>query len=267
MSNLAVYFVEAGDLARAVQMLQDQIALYRRLNDRGNQANPLLNLGYDYLCLGMYEQARAATEEALILLKSFGAQREMAYAQLNLGLIYWRTGQFPAAVNILQAAQQTLITLDDRYGQAAALCYIALILEDSAAALEARRNYETARHSHLASGARGAAADALAGLTRCAWQLNDEEAARQHAAELWHYLQLKGTQGMELPLRAYLTCAQVFSALREDDKAREATEAGYQELITRSEKISRLEWGRSYLSNIPEHRALIELREQIAPLA
>jgi glutathionylspermidine synthase len=170
-------------------------------------------------------------------------------------------------VNILQAAHQTLTALGDRYGQAAALCYSALVLEDSAAALEARSNYETAQRNHLASGARGAAADALAGLTRCAWQLHDWEAAQQQAAELWNYLRLKGTQGMELPVRAYLTCAQVFAALQEDDKARKAVEAGYQELIARSEKISRLEWGRSYLSNIPEHRTLIELREQIAPLA
>ena len=267
MSNLAVYYVEAGDLARAAQLLQDQIALYRRLNDRGSQANPLLNLGYNYLCLGLYEEARAATEEALSLLRSFGAQREMAYAQLNLGMIHWRNDQFPAALQILKTAQQTLAGLDDRFGQAAALCYLALILEDSAAPLEARHNYEAARHIHLASGARGAAADALAGLTRCAWQLNDEEATRHYATELWNYLRLKGTPGMELPLRAYLTCAQVFSALGEDDTARQATEAGYQELITRSEKISRLEWGRSYLANIPEHRALIELWEPIAPTA
>jgi len=267
LSNLAVYYVEAGDLARAAQLLQDQIALYQRLNDRGGQANPLLNLGYDYLCLGLYEEARAATEDALILLKSFGAQREMAYAQLNLGLIYWRNNQFPAALNILEAAQRTLVTLNDRYGEAAALCYIALILEDRTTVREARHHYAAARHIHLASGARGAAADALAGLTRCALQLNDWEAARQHAAELWNYLCRQGTQGMELPLRAYLTCAQVFSALREADQARQATEAGYQELLMRSEKISRLEWGRSYLSNIPEHRALIALWEQIAPLA
>jgi hypothetical protein len=157
-----------------------------------------------------------------------------------------------------------LVALDDRFGQAAALCYLALVLEDGAEALEARQNYESARHTYLASGARGNAADALAGLTRCALQLQDREAARRYGAELWNYLRLTGTQGMELPVRAYLTCVQAFSAVNEEDKARKAIEAGYQELIKRSEKISRLEWGRSYLSNIPEHRAIIELWEQIA---
>jgi tetratricopeptide (TPR) repeat protein len=267
LGNLAVYYVESGDLARAAQLHQDQLSIYQRLNDRGSQTNPLLNLGYDYLCLGLHVQARSVTEEALVLLTSFGAQREMAYGQLNLGLIYWRNGQFPAALQILKTAQQTLVALDDRFGQAAALCYLALALEDGAEAPEARQNYEAARHAYLASGARGNAADALAGLTRCALQLHDWEAARQYGAELWNYLRLKGTQGMELPLRAYLTCVQAFSALSEEDKARKAIEAGYQELIKRSEKISRLEWGRSYLSNIPEHRALIELWEQIAPSA
>jgi predicted ATPase len=267
LSNLAVFYSQAGDLARAAQLLQEQITLYQRLNDRGNRANPLLNLGYVYLCLGSNEEARAATEEALSLLRSFGAQHEMAYAQLNLGLIYWRNHQFPAALQILQVARQTLIALDDRYGQAAALCYLALILEDTAQPSQARDNYAAARRMSDESGARGAAADALTGLTRCAWQLQNWEAARQHVTDLWNYLQLKGTQGMELPLRAYLTCAQVFSALQEEETANKVVEAGYQELILRSEKISRLEWGRSYLSNIPEHRALLELQEQIAPRA
>lgn len=267
MSNLAVYYMEAGDLAQAAHLLQEQITLYQRLNDRGSQANPLLNLGYSYLCLGLYEEARAATEEALTLLRRFGAQREIAYAQLNLGLIYWREGQFPLALEILQAAQRTLVALDDRYGQAAALCYIALILEDTAATAEAGRCYETARRMHVASGAQGAAADALAGLTRCTLQLHEWETTRQHVTELWNYLHLKDTQGMELPLRAYLTCAQAFAALNEAEQAHAAAAAGYQELIKRRDKISQLEWGRSYLLNIPEHRALIEMQEYITPRA
>jgi hypothetical protein len=69
---------------------------------------------------------------------------------------------------------------------------------------------------------------------------------------------------MEFPLRAYLTCIEAFAALGDDDKARKATEAGYHELIARAEKISRAEWVESFLLNIPEHHALIELWEQIA---
>jgi class 3 adenylate cyclase/predicted ATPase len=262
--SLAAYYVESGDLARAAQLHQDQIALYQRLADRGGRATTLQNLGYNYLCLGLYADARAATEEALELLGKFGDKRRMAYAQLNLGMICWRIHESEAALQVLKTAQQTLVALDDRFAQAAALFYLALVLEEGAVVAEARQNYEEARHIYLASGARSNAADAQAGLIRCALQECDLDAVRLHAAELWNTLRLKGTLNMELPLRAHLTCVQAFSALNEMDKAHKAIQAGYEELIARSEKISRLEWGRSYLFNIPEHRAIIELWEQIA---
>jgi tetratricopeptide (TPR) repeat protein len=263
LSNLAVYYGESGDLARGTELHREQVAIYQRLNNRSGQANTLINLGYQYLCLGLYAEARSATEEALGLLEKFGAQREMAYARLNLGLIYWRINQSAAALQILKTTQQTLETLGDRFGQAAALCYLAVVLEELPAITEARHNYEVARQTFLTSGARGNAADALAGLTRCALQEHDLHKVHQYAAELWNYLRLQGTQGMELPLQAYLTCVHAFSALGEEEKAHKAIAAGFEELIGRSEKISRLEWGRSYLSNIPEHRTLIELWEQL----
>jgi hypothetical protein len=50
----------------------------------------------------------------------------------------------------------------------------------------------------------------------------------------------------------------------ENDKARKAIAAGYQELLARAEKISQVEWGRSFLFNVPEHRTIIELWEGIA---
>ena len=99
---------------------------------------------------------------------------------------------------------------------------------------------------------------------RCALVLRDLDTARRYSAELWNYLRLHGTQGMEFPLRAYLTCAEAYTALGDSDIARKAIESGYNELIARAEKISKMEWGRSYLYNVPEHRAIIELWEQIA---
>ncbi|CAG0936847.1 Adenylate cyclase 1 [Thermoflexales bacterium] len=264
LTNLAVYYVEAGDLARAAQLHLDQIVIYQRLDDRGGRANTLLNLGYDYLCLGLYEEARLAVEQSLDLLEKFGAQHEMAYARLNLGLIDWRSDQFESARQRLRAVQEDLTALGDRFAQAAGRCYLALALEEVPEVQEARQNFETARKIFLASGAQGYAADALAGLARCALAAHDLEAARQHGAELWDYLQRHGTQGMEFPLRAYLTCVETFSALNEQDQARQAIETGHHELMTRSHKISRGEWERSFLFNIPEHHALIDLWEQIA---
>jgi len=155
--------------------------------------------------------------------------------------------------------------LGDSFAEAAGLSYSAIVLEQINEIREAQQQYETARGIFTQAGTRGNAADALAGLVRCALASHDLGAARRHAAELWEHLRLHGTQGMEFPLRAYLTCVEAHTALGENEKARQVIEAGYNELIARAEKISRVEWGRSFLFNVPEHRALIDRWEQIAP--
>jgi hypothetical protein len=165
---------------------------------------------------------------------------------------------------LLKSVQPELAASGDAFAEAAGLTYTALVLEQISETREAQQQFEAARVIFTQAGIRGYAADALAGLARCALALQDLDTARRYAAELWNYLRLHGTQGMEFPLRAYLTCVEACTILGDSGSARKAIEAGYCELITRAEKISQVEWGRSFLFNVPEHRTIIELREGIA---
>ena len=265
LANLAIYYAESGDLARAAQMHLEQATLCQKLGERSLQANGLLNLGYDYLCLGKYYEGRVALEQSQQLCESIGARRERAYARLNLGLIHWRSGDLANSQQVLQSVQAELAALNDTFAQAAGRSYLAIVLESMQQVQEAQQHYQAAHSIFIQAGTRGNAADTLAGLARCALALNDRAATQRYVTELWSILRLHNTQGMEFPLRAYLTCVECFTALADTLQTREAIENGYRELVARAEKISQLEWGRSYLFNIPEHRALIELWEQIAP--
>jgi class 3 adenylate cyclase/tetratricopeptide (TPR) repeat protein len=261
--NVAVYYVESGDLARAAQLHQEQASLALRLGQRRKQATALMNLGYDFLCLGMYEAGRAALEPALQLFETFGARRELAYARLNLGLVYWRSGDLPGALKLFDTTQHELAMLGDTFAEAAGLSYSAIVLEMLNETSAAQQRYEAARTIFTQVGARGNAADALAGLARCALALDNRDSLEQLAVQLWAHLKECGTQGLEFPLWAYLTCAQAHAALGNRDQVRKIVAAGYSDLITRAERISRVEWGRSFLNNVPEHHALLELWEHI----
>jgi class 3 adenylate cyclase/predicted ATPase len=265
LSNVATYYIGSGDLARAAQLYQEQAAIAQRLGDRAIQANALVNLGYTYMQLGMYEAGRTTLQQALHLYETIGARRELAYARLNLGLIYWRSAELDTALDLLQSMQAELAAVGDTFAEASRQFYQALVLEQLNEMHDARQQYEIARAIYAEAGTLGNAADALAGLVRCNLALHAHDTAQRNMAELWNFLRRRDTQGMEFPLRAYLTCAEASMILGDNDSAREAIEAGYQELIARAEKISRMEWGRSFLFNVPEHRALIDLREQIAP--
>jgi hypothetical protein len=68
---------------------------------------------------------------------------------------------------------------------------------------------------------------------------------------------------MEFPVWAYRVCAEVFDTLGDLTCARAAVEAGYAELMQRAARISEPEWRASYLENVPEHRAMGAMWEQL----
>ena len=259
LTNVAIYYIESGDLSRAAQLHRQHAAIGQRLGDRAAQGNALVNLGYDYIRLGTYQDARQALEQSIKLFEAIGARRERAYAQLNLGLVHWRSGDFTAARHLFQHLQQELEVVDDAFARAAGLSYQAIVLEQTAEPAAARQYFSKARGIMANVGARGYAMDAVAGLARCALALHDREEAALHTAELWNYLRLQDAHGMEFPIWAYVTCAQAFAALDEPDKARQAIEEGYRELLRRADKIGEIRWGQSFLDNVPEHRMLVEL--------
>jgi tetratricopeptide (TPR) repeat protein len=256
LNSLAVYYLESGNLARATKLHDEQAALNHRLGDRNAQANALSNLGYDYVCLGRPEAGRAALEQSLRLYQSTGARRETAYGRLNLGLAYWRGGDSRAARQVLEQVQTELAAMGDAFAQAAGLSYLALALEQSGDAADAGQNFAQARELFSAIGVHSFAADARAGQARSALALGRADEAREHVEAVRDYLQGHGAQGMELPVRAYLTCAEVFEALGDSNQSRAAVEEGYHELMQRADKIGDLEWRSSFIENVPEHRAI-----------
>jgi predicted ATPase len=264
LSNVAVYYVEAGDLSRAAQLHAEQAAINHRLGDRGAEANGLLNLGYDYALLGLYSSARAALEQALPMVRAIGARREQAYAMLNLGLVHWRCGEGLAARQVLEQARGELLAVDDAFGHAASLSYLGLVLEQLDDTAAASRLFTEAYHLFTAMGVGGYAADVLADLARCALAQGDLGEAYRKAAAVWEYLSRHAAQGMEFPVWAYQTCADVFAALGESEKSRAALDKGYGELMVRAEKISDPGWRQSFLENVPEHRAIRETWERLS---
>lgn len=256
MNNVAVYYVESGDLAQAAHLHVEQAAINRRLGDRTSEANALSNLGYDYVLLGMYDSALQALERALQINQAIGARREGAYALLNLGLTYWRLADDVTAQKKISQGRDTLGDLHDAFGYAAGLSYLGLVLEHVGDMTNAQASFEQARDAFVGLGVAGYAHDALVGRARCALTQGNLDEARQCATEVWGYLEQHQAQGLEFPVRAYLTCAEVFEALGEADKSRAAIEAGRRELAQRAGKISDVAWRQSFLENVSEHQAI-----------
>jgi len=62
LGDVAFYYVESGDLSRAVQLMSQGAAAARRAGDRQKESRFNANLGFTYAQLGLYAQARATLE-------------------------------------------------------------------------------------------------------------------------------------------------------------------------------------------------------------
>jgi class 3 adenylate cyclase/tetratricopeptide (TPR) repeat protein len=264
--NVPVFYTETGDIAKAALLMNEAVDINHRRGNRLGEAIGLDNLGYNYLLLGMYAQGREALEQSQRLAETIGARRESAYCLLNLGLAYWRCGDNQAAHQVLTKALPELVAVGDGFGQAAGQSYLALVMEQAGEVGDAAQAFAEAHHQLTALGVRGYAADALVGLARCRYRQARMIEALQHAKTVWHYLSKHGAEGMEFAVRAYQTCAEIFEAAGEFEESRAAIEEGYRRLIQRAEKISNVEWGRSFLENVPEHHLMIDLWERATVL-
>ncbi len=256
--NVAFFYAEAGEIAKATRILEQQVILFHELDNLSHETASRINLGYNYVHLGLFAQARHVLEKALFISDSIGARRLNSFARYNLGLVHWREGEFDLATSIITSAIQELNHIGDAFGIAAGQSYHALALESSNDLDNALNNYISSHDGFEALGARAFASDALAGILRCQIAQENLVAARIRGEQLWEYLVTRGSEGMEFPAFAYLTCTNAFTLFNEPAIARKSTELGYSMLMTKASKINDPVWRNSFLGNVSERRRLVE---------
>ena len=77
----------------------------------------------------------------------------------------------------------------DDFGAAAQRAYLGLTFEQLGEIASAERCFTEAKDGYHASGALGYEIDALAGLARCRISREDLAGAKQHADQVWDYLE------------------------------------------------------------------------------
>jgi hypothetical protein len=64
------------------------------------------------------------------------------------------------------------------------------------------------------------------------------------------------------PGTIYRTCAEVFDALGDAENVQAVLERGYQALMEVADTINVPKWRESFLENVPDNRALMEMWER-----
>jgi tetratricopeptide (TPR) repeat protein len=258
----AFCYSELGDTARAHQLQLEQIELDHRLGDRDQEVTGLGNMGSGFLGLGLYKQARAALEQASQIAGALGARRSLAYDLMNLGEIYRVSGDLRKARQLTEQALQEISPSQDARGKVFALDDLGCVLLAMGDAPGASRRFTEAHELALNQGSAALACESTAGLAACAIQQGQLDEARKYVHQAWDHLKEHGWLGMSNPGTVYRACAETFDALGEDENTRMVIQSAHQALMDVADKINVPAWRQSFLENVPDHRAIMEMWER-----
>jgi tetratricopeptide (TPR) repeat protein len=172
-----------GDVARAVDLLQEALALRRRIGDKRGVAATSGNLSNAVRLLGDLDRARALHEECLALYQELGDPRGVSVALTALGALARDQGDFAQALTYYEEGLAFSRQAGDPGGTIVALVNVgrtAHLLGDVARAVElVTESLDLARRL----GAKRFVATALGDLAVCAYARSDLPRARDFFAE------------------------------------------------------------------------------------
>jgi class 3 adenylate cyclase/tetratricopeptide (TPR) repeat protein len=238
------------------------IDLTHRLGDRIQESMVLCNFGTAQADNGFYKPARIMLEQALQIDQAIGAHRSLAYDFLNLAAIYWHTGDIRNAGHYIEKAYKEISPTHDARGLTNVLIGLGIAAITINDASNAARRFTEGRELALSHDLLALAYEATAGLAASKVRLGQLEEAHKFVSETWDYIKENGWREMGGPGWVYLTCAETFDALGDQENYRAVLESGHQELLQEADQRNISAWRQSFLENVPEHRRIMELWER-----
>jgi len=236
---------------------QQVLRICRGLGDRLFEATTLVNLGYSWLMLGDYTQARRHLEEGLQLTRATGNHATEPYALVSLSILARWQGDDSQALAHAQSALDIAIAVKDSAIEAAALVWLGdaeLALGRHAAAATAFQRAHALDVALGDPGYRGAA-----GSARVALAEGDAAGAMLRLEGLLAHLAAGGPlDGADQPQLIRLTCHQVLTRAA-DPRAAEVLGSAYAKLQARAATIADATLRHSFLTNVPENREIVAL--------
>lgn len=230
-----------------------------RLGNCAQEANGLVNLGAGYVFLGMYKQARSLLEQARDINEALGARRILVYSLGNLGDLYLETGDLRKARQLFEQALHATAPSQDVRGKHWLYNKMGLGLLAMSDAPASARSLDEALQCGRQIDATAYFCDAPAGLAACALAQGKLDEARQYAHEVWGYIKEHGYMHLNSPGGISRIIVEPFDALGETEDLEAVLASAHQALLELAEKIDMPEWRQSFLENVPENRAIMEM--------
>lgn len=178
LNNLAIMMFNLDKLSEARTFYEEGLQTYRELDDRKGVAQILGNLGQLTTRQGDYAQARIYLEESLATYKAFQHQHGTAHAYSGLAEVEHNQGNYMRATQLHEEGLALYRQIGDKWGEAWALDGVAAALRRQGKYAEARAMYEQSLHMQRELGEDASVSVSLSGLALVALGEGDLRTAR-----------------------------------------------------------------------------------------
>ncbi len=256
LNSLGCVATAEGHFTRALAYFDEALRLFRAVGSLHGESMTLHSLGKAWQALGHYATARACYEQSLRLARDLALRRGEVEGLISLASLLTEQGEERTAAAISQQAIDMARTLGDRAAESRALLCWGHALVTRGAWDEAARAYEQVLAAQRSLGQPGASLEAMAGLARAALGKGESQQAMRWIEEILRQAEEGFLAQAAEWVRVYWDCYAVLSACGD---LRAAYALGMARLLlrNRADRIYDQEMRRSFLENVPLHRAII----------
>ncbi|MGC9333846.1 MAG: tetratricopeptide repeat protein, partial [Anaerolineae bacterium] len=256
LGRLGVIHAEQGDYDAAQTCYRSAVQICREIGHRFGEANIIGNSGIVFLYLGAHSDAGDLFEQSLRICREIGHRRAESIVSTYFALLFHRLNDNEAAREWGERALLMAQELGDRPVCSDASTNLAHALAALGRFTDAAKAYRRALSLRHELGETNRAMESRAGLASVLLAQGDAEGARLQVEEILAHLESKSLDGADEPFRIYYTCYRILSAT-DDPRAQDVLYTAYHLLQKQASKIGEQELRRSFLQNIPDHRAIV----------
>lgn len=256
LTNLVGIYHALGDFARSERSAREALAIYQAIGNRREAATALNNLAAIHHSLGRLQTARVEHQQALALYRALDNRLGESLAANNLSLVLADLGEYDEAQRFARQAAHIDRAIGDKVGQGYSLTTLGMALEGLGQWDEAAQAYEEAKTIRQQIGQHSYTHDDIAGLARIALAQGDLTQALAYARAAQAWIAQHGVDGIEHPLRLYLTLIETLQTAGLPEEASELGQAAWRMVQEQAERISDEGIRQSFLADGPLHEAL-----------
>jgi len=258
LSNLGSIYHARGDFTMAEKLQKEALAIYIDTNDRNAQAVSLDNLGSLYRERGQFELARSMFDQAIQIAREINDRNNETPFHGDLCVLTTMQGKYDEAIRHGEEALAMAREIGSLYFEAYILLRVGRAYLLSGRVEDARQAFQRSFEANRELGVGVSILEAqisLAAASLAAGQLVEAGALIEEALKVFTEDDLMGCDD---PSFTYLTISRVLTACG-DPRAGEMSRRAREWLLARAARIDDPEIRRSYLENVPMHRALSAL--------